>query len=391
MHAAAKEEMFAVLYAPPMTRTDEEIFFLAALSSAAPEMPIGAKRLEGKKPHQGIFSKNRTIAVGAMWAKWSGTHQVSGRSWRETVLGPTVYGYDGHGSVRQLTNSTGAVTDTYDYDAFGNLINSTGSTPNVYLFAGEAYDSALGLYYNRARYLNSTTGRFWSMDTYEGDAETPLSLHKYIYTNADPVDGTDPSGFQDSIGELGAEESMSMTLDAMPQLNYQAVVGGVKSAIRDDPKDLWLVPDMDIHRPGKKAGIVSAAVAPERHIHYELERKDGAPLHNPDYNWTVSEHQTEPGLAGGPYGTSSSPMSGEFCDDISPQVGSRLPLTSNQTFTISPQPGAYNPNNENHDVVVHTDNGDFGTLAIYMDWNAIYVNGLTKWKGTADVSCSGQL
>lgn len=48
-----------------------------------------------------------------------------------------------------LKNST--VTDTYDYDTFGNLINQTGSTPNNYLFAGEQYDPALGLYYNRAR------------------------------------------------------------------------------------------------------------------------------------------------------------------------------------------------------------------------------------------------
>ena len=54
------------------------------------------------------------------------------------------YGADGHGSVRQLTSSTGAVTDTYDYDAFGNLVNSTGSTPNNYLFAGEQFDPALG-------------------------------------------------------------------------------------------------------------------------------------------------------------------------------------------------------------------------------------------------------
>ena len=38
------------------------------------------------------------------------------------------YQYDGHGSVRQLTNGGGAVTDTYDYDAFGNLISRTGTT-----------------------------------------------------------------------------------------------------------------------------------------------------------------------------------------------------------------------------------------------------------------------
>jgi hypothetical protein len=55
------------------------------------------------------------------------------------------YGFDGHGSVRFLTDPTGAVTDTYDYDAFGNLIASTGTTPNNYLFAGEQFDPALGL------------------------------------------------------------------------------------------------------------------------------------------------------------------------------------------------------------------------------------------------------
>ena len=41
------------------------------------------------------------------------------------------YGYDGHGSVRFLMDKTGSVTDRYDYDAFGNLISQTGSTPKL--------------------------------------------------------------------------------------------------------------------------------------------------------------------------------------------------------------------------------------------------------------------
>ena len=105
--------------------------------------------------------------------------------------GTSFYGYDGHGSVRQLFSSSGAVTDTYDYDAFGNLINQTGSTPNNYLFAGEQYDPALGLYYNRARYLDTATGRFWGMDTYGGDAGSPFSLHKYLYASSDAVNRVD--------------------------------------------------------------------------------------------------------------------------------------------------------------------------------------------------------
>ena len=56
---------------------------------------------------------------------------------------PSFYGYDGGGNVRQLTSSAGAITDTNEYDAFGNKINSTGSTPNNYLYRGEQWDADL--------------------------------------------------------------------------------------------------------------------------------------------------------------------------------------------------------------------------------------------------------
>ena len=52
---------------------------------------------------------------------------------------PSFYGYDGGGSVRLLTDATGTVTDTYDYDAWGNAINATGATPKLYLYRGEQY------------------------------------------------------------------------------------------------------------------------------------------------------------------------------------------------------------------------------------------------------------
>jgi RHS repeat-associated protein len=123
------------------------------------------------------------------------------------------YSYDGHGSVRQLTNAAGAVTDTYDYDAFGNLVNEIGSTPNNYLFAGERYDPALGLYYNRARYLNTATGRFWGMDTDQGDPYSPVSLHKYLYASGNPVSNADPSGMT-SAQELQTAQGGGLTIDS---------------------------------------------------------------------------------------------------------------------------------------------------------------------------------
>jgi len=47
---------------------------------------------------------------------------------------------------------------------------------------------------SRARLYNVNTGRFQTMDTYQGNNEDPLSLHKYLYCQADPVNGVDPNG-----------------------------------------------------------------------------------------------------------------------------------------------------------------------------------------------------
>jgi RHS repeat-associated protein len=101
---------------------------------------------------------------------------------------------DGIGSVRLLTDSKGAITDTYTYDAFGNVINKTGTTINEFLFTGEQYDANLGFYYLRARYMNPKNGRFVTMDTWKGSIFEPETLHRYLYCKSDPVNNIDPSG-----------------------------------------------------------------------------------------------------------------------------------------------------------------------------------------------------
>jgi RHS repeat-associated protein len=52
---------------------------------------------------------------------------------------------------------------------------------------------------NVGDYLNPNTGRFWSMDSYDGKSQDPFSLHKYLYCQNDPVDGWDPSGHEDLV------------------------------------------------------------------------------------------------------------------------------------------------------------------------------------------------
>ncbi len=109
------------------------------------------------------------------------------------------YHVDGLGSTRLLTETSGQVIDTYTYDAYGNLLASTETTTNNYLFAGEQYDPAAQSYYLRARYYDTQTGRFTSRDLFDGFLIEPLSLAKYTYVHGNPVNGVDPSGLFFSV------------------------------------------------------------------------------------------------------------------------------------------------------------------------------------------------
>jgi RHS repeat-associated protein len=139
------------------------------------------------------------------------------------------YLYDGLGSVRDLTNSSGIVTDRYNYDAYGNLLNSSGSTSNNYRFTGEQFDPNLGDYYLRDRYYGTDIGRFTRADTFQGNINDPISLHDCIYANGNPVIFTDPSG-KFSIAEFSAAESIRNTLAGI-----QANAGGylISAALSD--------------------------------------------------------------------------------------------------------------------------------------------------------------
>ena len=94
--------------------------------------------------------------------------------------------YAGLGSTTALTDDTGAVTDTYEYDVFGNIRAQTGSSANEFTYTGEQVDSA-DLQYLRARYYDPAVGRFLSQDP------LPL-LQRYPYVGNNPANLVDPSG-----------------------------------------------------------------------------------------------------------------------------------------------------------------------------------------------------
>jgi RHS repeat-associated protein len=152
-------------------------------------------------------------------------NQVINNAWTTSF-----YGYDGFGSVRQLTNLSGTITDTYNYDAFGNLLSSPGPTPNNYLYRGEQYDPDLGLYYLRARYYNPSTGRFMSRDPEDGYINLPKTLHKYLYAAGDPVNGIDPRGREDMF-ETGATMDASALTTAKMVFRIAVWVANIDCAV----------------------------------------------------------------------------------------------------------------------------------------------------------------
>ena len=148
------------------------------------------------------------------------------------------YLYDGHGSARTLTNEAGRITDRYSYDAYGNLLEKEGDTENEFIYTGEQYNANTGLYYLRARYMNPSTGTFISMDNYEGSIYDPVSLHKYLYANANPVMYTDPSGYatDKNLAETAVAATIAVMLASSVALHNQAMLN-IFSTLRKNMAD----------------------------------------------------------------------------------------------------------------------------------------------------------
>ena len=150
---------------------------------------------------------------------------------------------DGLGSIRTLTDKTGAVTDSYTYTAFGEQLSHVGTDMQPYQFAGEPFDPNLGFYYNRARWLDAGSGRFLGMDPFDAAPTDPASIHRYLYTAARPVDFVDPTGLFFGVATLSAGFSMLSVLSSTSLLS-----GGLLGAVLQ--KRLPNCPPADDDLPG---------------------------------------------------------------------------------------------------------------------------------------------
>jgi len=111
--------------------------------------------------------------------------------------GPSLsyYESDGLGSIMTRTGLQGSALANYRYDAFGRTYGAATTDANPYRYTGEYTDAVTGLQYNRARWYDSSLGRFISMDSFEGGIQDPSSLNHFVYAENDSINRVDPSGF----------------------------------------------------------------------------------------------------------------------------------------------------------------------------------------------------
>ena len=111
---------------------------------------------------------------------------------------------DANGNITALCDYTGAVVERYVYAPYGAATiyysaDWSGSTHtdsaygNTVRFAGMDIDTVTGLYYDRARWYNPSTGTFINRDPAEADA------NPYRYCGNNAISRTDPTGLDETF------------------------------------------------------------------------------------------------------------------------------------------------------------------------------------------------
>jgi RHS repeat-associated protein len=122
-------------------------------------------------------------------------------------------------SVRGLLDSAGNLTNRYEYDGFGQVVQSNEAVSNPYRYAGRRWEAAAGLYDSRARFYDASTGRFIQPDPL-GILESP-NLYQYALNN--PVNRIDPLGWS-------SEECNSINYELQVDLG-SGIVGKIKGLL----------------------------------------------------------------------------------------------------------------------------------------------------------------
>ena len=134
-----------------------------------------------------------TNSSGAVVARYADTQNIDEPLAMLRSSATSYYHADGLGSITSLSNSAGALAQTYTFDSFGKQTNSSGSLTNSFQYTARESDAETGLYYYRARYYDQNSGRFLSEDP---SSFFSGSINFYDYVENSPLGFKDPNGLQ---------------------------------------------------------------------------------------------------------------------------------------------------------------------------------------------------
>jgi RHS repeat-associated protein len=140
--------------------------------------------------------------------------QISDDDGTATTLHP-----DAHGSVRLITDSSGAVVGTSQYDPYGRRVQHSGTADSAMGYTGQWTDPSTGLLYLRARDYDPSTGQFLTVDPALDQTHQP-----YTYADNNPLTLTDPSG-------LSATDWLNHTLSSGAGGHAVSFLEGAANAI----------------------------------------------------------------------------------------------------------------------------------------------------------------
>ena len=148
------------------------------------------------------------------------------------------YMKNAQGDVTGIVDSDLNVVVEYSYDAWGKLIDTTGSEAdfigklNPFLYRGYYYDAETGLYYLGTRYYDAQTGRFLNSDG-NIDLENSLTnINLFTYCGNNPVNRIDHTGhswFNVLIVAAVVTVAAVAVFAAAPALAAAAVAVGIGS------------------------------------------------------------------------------------------------------------------------------------------------------------------
>jgi RHS repeat-associated protein len=106
------------------------------------------------------------------------------------------------GDIVALVDENRVEVAAYGYDAYGNLISTTGSIESPITYRGYRYDGEIGMFYLNSRYYQPQTGRFLNSDGLLGEDGDILSTNIYAYCFNNPILSSDETGESPTILDI---------------------------------------------------------------------------------------------------------------------------------------------------------------------------------------------